>query len=76
MNLTGDELATLDRVARSPDGQQLIALLQRRLAEHDAECRHADGNEIYRAQGRAQDLELLLDDLKGAGQRLKSLGHR
>lgn len=79
MSLTTPELDELHRVSRSPDGQVVLRLLEKRLAEHDKAMRTADGNEVFRAQGKAQAIQQLIDDITQAGeilQRVKQVSTR
>lgn len=69
MKLSAIDLDVLGRMNKSPDGRYLVDLLMRKRAENDAALRTADGNELYRAQGRAQALDELISDLQEAEQR-------
>ncbi len=69
MKLSAVDLDVLGRMNKAPDGRYLVDMLVRRRAEIDATLRTLDGNELYRAQGRAQALDELITDLEEAEQR-------
>jgi hypothetical protein len=58
---TEQELATLRRLAQAPEGRLLVRVLQDRLVETDKTNRRAIGESLIRGQGRAQEIEDLLD---------------
>lgn len=66
MQLSKDQLTFLAALARSPEGKFLTQLLEAKLHEQDAKLRTAVGEEVYRAQGRAQATAELIGDIQGA----------
>jgi len=64
--VTEQELDVLGRFARSAEGRLFVAMLQDRLAAVDAKARHTLGEDVYRMQGRALELEQLIADLTRA----------
>lgn len=71
VNLTEIELQVLARINGSPDGLILKQILEKRLQEHDRNCRKLDGPDLHRAQGSATELARLLDELAGARQKVE-----
>lgn len=71
MPLNNEDLDLLRRVAKTPDGKALVLILEKKLRERDEKLRTATGEELYRAQGRAQELAELLSDIAEADTRLK-----
>lgn len=55
--LNKDELEFMGRLARSPDGQMLRNILEKRLEVYNYDCRRLDASALHRTQGRAQELE-------------------
>ena len=72
--LTTEDLTNLARLARSPDGRYLQQLLRAMLVQADEALRNAQGEETFRAQGRAQTLAHLTALIETAPQKLKQLG--
>lgn len=70
MHLTGTQLQFLSRLSKSPDGLMLLQVLQAKLAESDLKLRSATGEEVYRAQGRAQAFAEIIGDLAKADEKL------
>lgn len=70
MQLSRDQLTFLAAFARAPEGKLLTQLLEAKLSEQDAKLRTAVGEEVYRAQGRAQATAELIGDIRDAHQRL------
>lgn len=70
MQLSRPQLEFLARLARSPDGQLLLQILQAKQAECDAGLRTASGEEVFRKQGRAVEISELIADITQAEQRL------
>lgn len=71
MSLNREDLDLLRRLAKTPDGKALVLILEKKLSERDEKLRTATGEELYRAQGRAQELAELLSDIAEADTRLK-----
>ena len=71
MALTTQDLDLLRRLAKTPDGKALVQILEKKLRERDEKLRSATGEELYRSQGRAQELAELLGALAEADTRLK-----
>ena len=72
--MTTEDLDYLRRFARTPEGRYFLGLLETRLRSRDEKLRTATGEELYRQQGRAQELYELMKDITGADSRLKQLG--
>jgi ABC-type Fe3+/spermidine/putrescine transport system ATPase subunit len=70
VQLSKEHLTFLTAFARSPEGKFLVQLLEAKLSEQDAKLRTAVGEEVYRAQGRAQATAELIGDIRDAHQRL------
>ena len=70
MHLSSTQLQFLSRLSKSPDGQLLLKVYQAKLAESDAKLRSAIGEEVYRAQGRAQAFAEMIGDLTTADDKL------
>lgn len=70
MHLNGTQLQFLSRLSKTPDGLMLLQVLQAKLAESDAKLRSAIGEEVYRAQGRAQAFAEMIGDLASADDKL------
>ncbi len=58
MRLNALQLGFLARLGKSPDGQQLLALIQAEIAESNVSLRKLSGEALLREQGKA----LYLDD--------------
>lgn len=54
-----------------PEGQLYVAILKKKLAEADEKLRVAAGEDLYRKQGRAQELDELIRELTTAGDVLQ-----
>lgn len=65
MTLTGDQVAFLDRLSKSPDGRLLLSMYQADLAELDVKLRRLSGEALSQAQGRAQQLEEMIERFQG-----------
>ena len=70
MRMTQDQLEFFGRFSKSPEGQFLLAILQAKLGEREAMLRTSIGEEVYRAQGRALELDELIADITGATAKL------
>lgn len=69
--LTKDDLTTLARLARSPDGRKLQSILRAMLANADHTLRQARGEQnVFNAQGNAQTLAYLIDAIDTAQTKL------
>lgn len=66
MTLTSDQLAFLARLSKSPEGKFQVSMYTDELADLDAKLRKATGDDIYRLQGRAQQLEEMIGRITGA----------
>lgn len=71
--MTNDDLLFLARFARTPDGQALLRILEAKLASVMETLLKADGNDAYRYQGRARQIQELRDDIAGAEASLARL---
>lgn len=49
------------RALTTPEGQVIRQFIELCLAEQDQRCRQADGNNVYRAQGAAVELQEIVD---------------
>lgn len=58
---TQQDLEVLRRYGKTPEGRLLVAVLQDRLADLDRTNRRAIGEMLYRGQGRAIEIEELLE---------------
>lgn len=61
MHLDNEQLRFLARLNKSPDGAFLLTVLRARLAERDEQLRKARGEDVFRAQGRADELADVID---------------
>jgi hypothetical protein len=71
MQLTHDDLTFLARFAKSPDGRALQRIYAAKLRVADEALRNAQGEEVFRAQGRAQILAHLIVEIESAQQKLE-----
>lgn len=58
--LTSEQLAFLDRFARTPDAHSLAVILGAELKAVEQDLRTLSGDLLMRAQGKAQQLDWLL----------------
>lgn len=70
MHLDASQLEFLARFSKSPEGYTLIKLLRAKLAEVEGKLRTQSGEELYRTQGRAVQLDELLADIATADEKL------
>ena len=70
MRFTTEQLSFLARFNKSPEGMQLVAILNAKLAEANAGLRVLTGEEVYRQQGRALQLDELLENIADAQSKL------
>lgn len=70
MHLSSEQLQFLARFSKTPDGRFLLSVLQAKLAEREQKLRTAAGEEVYRNQGRALELDELIADIAKAEQKL------
>jgi hypothetical protein len=61
--LTQQDLDLLRRFGALPEGRLLVSVLQSRLTDYDQRNRRAIGEDLYRTQGRALEIEDLLEIL-------------
>ena len=66
--LTAEQRRRLGCLARSPEGEALVAYLSGRLEQERAQCVAGEGVALTRAQGAARVLGSVLDDLKAAAK--------
>lgn len=64
--LTEHDMQFLAALARSPFGASLKVVLEKRLADKDKDCRTLEGPALHRAQGAAQYIQVMLDELDEA----------
>jgi hypothetical protein len=72
MTLTSDQLLFLARFSKSPEGKFLVSMYEAELAEVDGKLRKAVGEDIYRLQGRASQIEEMIDRIKTAERKATS----
>ena len=70
MSLTANDLRELTVLARMPEGNALVAILERRSTEKIALLLNASGEQLVRLTGEVRALQELLTDIKEARQRL------
>jgi hypothetical protein len=70
MRLTSAQLEFLARFSKAPEARLLVQLLQAKLGDRESKLRTAVGEEVYRAQGRALELDELIADILEAQARL------
>ena len=70
MSFTTEQLSFLARFSKSPDGQRVLELMKAKLVEVEKRLRTATGEEIYRQQGRALQLDELISDIVNSPARL------
>lgn len=70
MALSSTELQALRRFSQLPEGRLMLGLLGEKLGMCDEKLRHLGGDDLLRMQGRAQQLEELMNMLLGAGDSL------
>lgn len=61
MQLSDSQLDFLARFQRSPEGKLLIEIYETELREWDVKLRNATGEDVYRLQGRAKQLEEMIE---------------
>lgn len=66
MTLTSEQLHFLARFWKSPEGKFLVGMYEAELAEVDVKLRKATGDDIYRLQGRASQLEVMIERIKNS----------
>jgi len=57
MRLDASQLPFLSRLGKSPDGQQLLALIQAEIVESNSRLRQLSGDFLLREQGKAVYLD-------------------
>lgn len=70
MRLTEDQLQFLARFSKSPEGQLFLSVLRAKLSEREAKLRTTVGEEVYRQQGRALELDEMIADITDAMRKL------
>ena len=76
MRLDASQLAFLDRLGKSPDGRQLLALISAEIVESNEKLRKLAGEGLYREQGKAQYLDELTRLLEGPKQTAQVIPRR
>lgn len=66
MRFDRTQLQFLARLCKSPDGAILLQILRVKQAEADQALRKARGEDVYRAQGRAEEIDDLLAMIEDA----------
>jgi hypothetical protein len=61
MSLSSDQVAFLARFSKSPDCAALLQILNAEVAEVNAMLRQVRGEDLFVAQGKAQQLDRLID---------------
>lgn len=69
--MTPLQLEALAVLSKTKYGQAVLDVLESRLKELDAVCRTASVATVQVAQGRAQEIARLLDEIRGAEQALE-----
>jgi hypothetical protein len=72
MTLTSEQLLFLARFSKSPEGKALVSMYEAELAEVDGKLRKAVGEDIYRLQGRASQIEEMVDRIMTAESKVNS----
>lgn len=70
MRFTTEQLSFLARFAKSPDGREVVNILNATLAEVEIGLRTKTGEDVYRQQGRAVQLDELITLINKANERL------
>jgi hypothetical protein len=70
VSLNANDLRELTVLGRMPEGNALVAILERRSAEKMAMLLNASGDQLVRLQGEVRALQELLKDITEARQRL------
>jgi thioredoxin-like negative regulator of GroEL len=65
MRLNATQLEFLTRLGKSPEGQQLQALIKAEIDETNVQLRSLTGEHLYREQGKATYLDALAGHLTG-----------
>lgn len=68
VSLSREQLGLLARLGRTPEGQQLHALLKVWQSDVDRTLRSATGEALFRAQGESQRLEELAELIAGGAE--------
>jgi len=71
MHLTRDQVQVLARLNRLPEGQALLAILAMLQGELDAALRKARGEDVFRAQGAAAQIDILVGWIQEAQGKLE-----
>lgn len=71
--MTKNDLETLRMLKNSPLGDLFMKTLSDLLSEYTQSCRHQDGNALYRAQGKAQAIEDLIEQVTTAHDQIQRL---
>lgn len=72
MRLTESNLLFLARFAKLPEGKEFLELLRAKLDETSQKLRTADGPELHRQQGRAQELDDWIEALTDSQRKLNT----
>ena len=65
--LLNEDLKVLQSFAARPEGRLMVQVLEKKLAGVDEQLRFATGEDLYRKQGKAQELAELIAQITGAG---------
>lgn len=65
MHLDNHQLALLERFAKTPEGQMVVQVMTERLTATDKDLRSLTGEALFRAQGKAQELDQMLAYFRG-----------
>jgi len=71
LQLREEQVEFLARLNKSPEGQALLAILNMLQGELDAALRKARGEDIYRAQGAAEQVDVIISMLTTAQLKLE-----
>jgi hypothetical protein len=69
MRLDNEQLEFLARLSKAPEGRALLTILQAKLRDRESKLRTTAGEEVYRYQGRALELDELIADIEEAQAR-------
>ena len=72
MYLSESQLLFLARFSKSPEGKEFLEIIRAKLSGVDGKLRAAEGAEMHRQQGRAQQLDELIADITEAHARLNA----
>lgn len=72
MQTIKDDLVVIMQAMNNPEGKQYVKYMEKRLADKKIDCMNLTGEDLYRAQGAAQELDALILLAKTAKDKLHS----